>query len=45
MSNLTSLSEQELMECSTNGNNGCNDDIMDYAFSFIATSGGLRSEV
>ena len=42
--NLTSLSEQELIDCSTGGNNGCNGGIMDYAFSYIAGSGGLHTE-
>ncbi|XP_062230511.1 cysteine protease XCP2-like [Phragmites australis] len=42
--NLTSLSEQELIDCSTDGNNGCNGGIMDYAFSYIAGSGGLHTE-
>ncbi|CAL4910731.1 unnamed protein product [Urochloa decumbens] len=42
--NLTSLSEQELIDCSTDGNNGCNGGIMDYAFSYIAGSGGIHTE-
>ncbi|TKW24727.1 hypothetical protein SEVIR_3G068700v4 [Setaria viridis] len=42
--NLTSLSEQELIDCSTDGNNGCNGGMMDYAFSYIAGSGGLHTE-
>ncbi|WVZ95772.1 hypothetical protein U9M48_041495 [Paspalum notatum var. saurae] len=42
--NLTSLSEQELIDCSTDGNNGCNGGVMDYAFSYIAGSGGLHTE-
>ena len=42
--NLTSLSEQELIDCSTDGNNGCNGGMMDYAFSYIASSGGLHTE-
>lgn len=42
--NLTSLSEQQLVDCSTDGNNGCSGGVMDNAFSFIATGAGLRSE-
>ncbi|CAN6336054.1 unnamed protein product [Urochloa humidicola] len=42
--NLTSLSEQELIDCSTDGNNGCNGGLMDYAFSYIAGSGGIHTE-
>ncbi|XP_073002934.1 cysteine protease XCP1-like [Typha latifolia] len=42
--NLTSLSEQELIDCDRLNNNGCNGGLMDYAFSFIASSGGLHTE-
>ncbi|KAL5705150.1 Cysteine protease xcp1 [Ranunculus cassubicifolius] len=42
--NLTSLSEQELIDCDKPFNNGCNGGIMDYAFSFIVKNGGLRKE-
>ncbi|WCJ44754.1 Cysteine protease XCP2 [Euphorbia peplus] len=42
--NLTSLSEQELIDCDTTNNNGCNGGLMDYAFSYIVASGGLHKE-
>lgn len=42
--NLTSLSEQELIDCDTSVNSGCNGGLMDYAFSYISSSGGLHTE-
>ncbi|XP_065880478.1 cysteine protease XCP2-like isoform X2 [Euphorbia lathyris] len=42
--NLTSLSEQELIDCDTTYNNGCNGGLMDYAFTYIVASGGLYKE-
>ncbi|GLU12640.1 hypothetical protein SLE2022_293040 [Rubroshorea leprosula] len=41
---LVSLSEQELVDCDTEQNQGCNGGLMELAFDFITKEGGITTE-
>ncbi|KAK1436605.1 hypothetical protein QVD17_02387 [Tagetes erecta] len=41
---LITLSEQELVDCDTSYNQGCNGGDMDYAFDFIVKNGGIDTD-
>ena len=38
------MSEQELVDCDTPENQGCNGGLMEYAFEFIKKKGGVTAE-
>ncbi|XP_050225494.1 vignain [Mercurialis annua] len=42
---LVSLSEQELVDCDIEQNQGCNGGLMDIAFEFIQRKGGITTEI
>lgn len=41
---LVSLSEQELVDCDKEENQGCNGGLMESAFEFIKQKGGITTE-
>ena len=41
---LIALSEQELVDCDTSKDHGCQGGLMDFAFEFIRKNGGIDTE-
>jgi len=42
--NLVSLSEEQLVQCDRSHDNGCQGGLMDYAFQYIKSAGGITTE-
>uniref|UniRef100_A0A3Q7FJE1 Peptidase C1A papain C-terminal domain-containing protein n=1 Tax=Solanum lycopersicum TaxID=4081 RepID=A0A3Q7FJE1_SOLLC len=41
---VITLSEQELVNCGTTYDDGCNGGLMDYVFQFVISNGGINTE-